>query len=213
MIEIQKMIEILERSYPEAECSLVFKNPFELLVATILSAQCTDARVNKVTPGLFKEFPSPQSMAEAPLKELEQKVQSTGFYRNKAKNIKGMARQLVDKYGGAVPTAMEDLHLLPGVGRKTANVVLGNAFHQPAGVVVDTHVKRLSFRLGLTKETHPEKIEKDLNKKVPKRYWTLLPHLFIAHGRALCQARKPQCQICPLVNLCPKKGLKSSQKK
>ncbi len=205
--KISKIIEILKKSYPEAECSLTFRNPFELMIATILSAQCTDARVNKVTPSLFTQFPDAQEMANASQQEIEAIIQSTGFYRNKAKNIREACKILTKEYGGKIPDTIEALVKLPGVGRKTANVILGNAFHKPAGVVVDTHVKRITFRLGLTHQKTPEKVEQDLNLKIPEKYWVLLPHWLIHHGRKICLARKPNCSECPLTGLCNKNGL------
>jgi endonuclease-3 len=205
--KISKIIEILEKTYPDAECSLTFRNPFELMIATILSAQCTDARVNKVTPSLFAQFPDAQKMSKASQEEIEAIIQSTGFYRAKAKNIRGACKILTKEYGGKIPDTIEALVKLPGVGRKTANVILGNAFHKPAGLVVDTHVKRIAFRLGLTHQKTPEKIEQDLNGKIPERYWVLLPHWLIHHGRQICLARKPLCSECPVASLCSKNGL------
>lgn len=200
---IGPILELLHAAYPDAECALNHKNAFELLVATILSAQCTDERVNKVTPTLFARFPTPAAMAAAGQEELEELVRSTGFFRNKAKNIQGAAQRIVAAYGGEVPRTMEDLLTLPGVARKTANVVLGVCFATADGVVVDTHVKRLSNRLRLTKESTPEKIERDLMKITPQREWINLSHLLIFHGRQVCDARKPRCGACTLVELCP----------
>jgi endonuclease-3 len=197
------MIALLKRAYPEAACSLMHRNPLELLVATILSAQCTDARVNKVTPVIFGKYKSATDYAAVSQAELEKDIQSTGFFRNKAKNIRGMAASLVEKYGGKVPQTMEELTSLPGVGRKTANVVLGNAFDSNVGVVVDTHVARLSQRLGLTGHKDPVKIERDLIELVPQKDWTLFSHLLICHGRAVCTARSPQCTGCVLEKICP----------
>ncbi len=193
--------------YPDATCALRHRNAFELLIATILSAQCTDARVNMVTPALFKRFPTPQAMAEADQTELETLIKSTGFYRNKAKNIKGAAQTIVERFGGEVPDTMEDLLHLPGVARKTANVVLGNAFNKNEGVVVDTHIGRLSNRLGFTRHKDPRKIEKDLIELFPRESWTMLAHLLIYHGRQICMARKPRCEECPLNKDCPKVGV------
>jgi endonuclease-3 len=193
----------LERTYPNARCSLHFETPLQLLVATILSAQCTDARVNMVTPGLFRRYPDARSLADADRDELEQLIKSTGFYRNKAKSLLGMAGELVRRHGGEVPDAMDALIALPGVGRKTANVILGNAFGKSEGVVVDTHVARLSGRLGLSAESDPVKIEQDLMRHFPREKWTLLAHLLIDHGRAVCDARAPQCERCVLSDLCP----------
>lgn len=203
-----EIIRRLQAQYPHAECSLTYRNPFELLVATILSAQCTDERVNKVTPALFLKYPDANHLARAPQADVERLVQSTGFFRNKAKNLIAMAQRLHEKFGGQVPETMEELSALPGVGRKTANVVMGNAFGVAAGVVVDTHVKRLAFRLGLTKHTQPERIEQDLNKLVPPESWVELPHLLIQHGRNVCDARKPECSQCVLAELCPQKGVR-----
>ncbi|MCF7804499.1 MAG: endonuclease III [Candidatus Marinimicrobia bacterium] len=198
----KKIIQELKREYPGSKCSLNFTNPFELSVATILSAQCTDKRVNKVTKDLFKKYPTPEHYASADIKELEQDIRSTGFYRNKAKSIKGFATGVIDEYGGEVPQSMEKLTDLPGVGRKTANVILGVA-HKIPGLVVDTHVKRISRLLGLTTETDPEKIEYDLQELVPKDDWTQWAHLIIDHGRAVCKARSPQCGECVLFEYCP----------
>ena len=189
--------------YPNAHCALDFKTPFQLLVATILSAQCTDKRVNMVTPALFKKYKTPKAMAEANPEELEEMIKSTGFFRNKTKSLLGMSSAVADRHGGKVPQEMDELVQLPGVGRKTANVVLGNAFDKNEGVVVDTHVGRVSGRLGLTKNTDPVKIEQDLMKLFPKEHWTLLSHLFIQHGREICDARRPACERCFLNDICP----------
>ena len=189
--------------YPDAHCALDFKSPFQLLIATILSAQCTDKRVNMVTPALFKRYPTPAALADAKLEDVEEMIKSTGFFRNKAKSLVGMATGIEEKHGGAVPNEMDDLVKLPGVGRKTANVVLGNAFDRNEGVVVDTHVSRVTQRLGLTTETDPVKIEQDLIKLFPRDQWTLLSHLFIEHGRTICEARRPKCEVCFLNDLCP----------
>jgi len=202
----ERILAILKRAYPDAKCSLNHRNPLELLVATILSAQCTDRRVNIVTKTLFAKYKTAADYAGSRQEDLERDIQSTGFYRNKAKNIRAMAQSLLDQHGGKVPDTMEELNNLAGVGRKTANVVLGNAFGKDEGVVVDTHVARLSKRLGLTKHANPVKIEQDLMKLVPRRDWTLWPHLLIHHGRAICTARKPQCPKCPLAELCPSAG-------
>ncbi len=198
--------EILARlaaEYPGARCALDHRSPLELLVATILSAQCTDARVNQVTPALFRRCPDARAYAEAALPELEALVQSTGFFRNKAKALQGLGRALVERHGGEVPRTMSELTALPGVGRKTANVVLGNAFGLEEGVVVDTHVARLSARLGLTREGDPVRIESDLVALVPRPAWTLWSHLLIHHGRAVCKAPRPRCAGCVLADLCP----------
>jgi endonuclease-3 len=197
------ILGILKKTYPKAKCSLDFKTPLQLIVATILSAQCTDVRVNMVTPGLFKKYPTAAAFAGADIGELEKDIQSTGFYRNKAKSLKAMAAALIERHGGKVPATMEELTKLAGVGRKTANVVLGNAFGKNVGVVVDTHVGRLSGRLGLSGNTDPVKIEADLMKLVPQEDWTLWSHLLIFHGRAICQARKPMCEKCVILEYCP----------
>ncbi len=196
------LLERLAQAYPNAECALHHCNPWELLVATILSAQCTDARVNMVTPGLFKKFPTPTDFAHAPLVEIEEEIRSTGFYHNKAKSLNGAARKLVGEYGGKVPQTMDELLSLPGVARKTANVVLGVAFGKAVGVVVDTHVLRLSKRLELTKETQPVLVEKDLMKVIPQDHWIAFSHELIHHGRQVCIARKPRCPDCTLETLC-----------
>jgi endonuclease-3 len=189
--------------YPNAHCALDFKTPFQLLVATILSAQCTDKRVNMVTPALFKKYKTPKAMAEANPEELQEMIKSTGFFRNKTKSLLGMSTAVAERHDGTVPQEMDELVELPGVGRKTANVVLGNAFDKNEGVVVDTHVGRVSGRLGLTKNTDPVKIEQDLMKLFPKEDWTLLSHLFIEHGREICDARRPACERCFLNDICP----------
>jgi len=191
----------LARAYPAAKCSLEFRSPFELLAATILSAQCTDERVNIVTPDLFRRFPTPAAMAAASQEEIEGLIKSTGFFRNKAKSLLGMAQALVKQHGGGVPRTMEELVLLPGVGRKTANVVLGNCFGVP-GITVDTHMSRVSQRLGLTRNTDPVKIERDLMEAVPRAAWTLFSHRVISHGRAVCNARKPACEACVVSGAC-----------
>lgn len=196
----------LKRAYPDAHCELNFSNPLELLIATILSAQCTDKQVNLVTAALFQKYRSAADFANAPLAELEQDVRRIGLYRNKAKNIQACCRALVERHGGEVPRTMAELTALAGVGRKTANVVLGNAFGINVGVVVDTHVARLSERLGLTKETTPEKIEQALMKLVPQPDWAMLSHWLIWHGRRRCAARKPDCAQCEIRELCPSAG-------
>jgi len=197
------VFDLLESEYPEAKTALDHANPFELAVATILSAQCTDERVNLVTPELFRRFPDAEALANAPQEELEEIVHSTGFFRNKARNLIGMAEAVTREYGGELPRSLEALTRLPGIGRKTANVILGNAFGIDEGVVVDTHVKRLSGRLGFTRETAPEKVEEDLMKLFPRERWTPLSHLLIFHGRAACVARKPRCRECVVAHLCP----------
>lgn len=189
--------------YPDAHCELDYRNPYELAVATILSAQCTDKRVNLVTPELFRRWPDAEALSRAPREEIEAVIQSTGFYRNKAKSLSGFANQLVDHHGGEVPAVMEQLVVLPGIGRKTANVVLGNAFGINEGVVVDTHVQRLSNRFGLTRETDPVKVEKALVPLFPRESWTMLSHLMIWHGRRVCDARRPKCGSCTLADICP----------
>jgi endonuclease III len=201
----------LLKLYPDARCALNHRNPFELLIATILSAQCTDVRVNMVTPALFKRFGSPAKMAGADLAELEELIRTTGFFRNKAKSIQGAGARITAEHGGRVPDTMEALLKLPGVARKTANVVLGNAFGRSEGVVVDTHIARLSQRMDLTRHADPVKIERDLMALFPRENWTLLAHLLIHHGRAVCSARKPDCGNCPLgpqaTKLCPQRGV------
>ncbi len=199
--KIGPILEVLKQHYPKAHCTLDFKNPLELLVATVLSAQCTDERVNQVTPALFRKYPEAAAFARAPLAELEEAVRPTGFYRNKAKAIQAMCRELVEKYGGEVPPSLEELVKLPGIGRKTANVVLGNAFGIP-GIVVDTHLGRVAQRLGITRAKDPVKIESDLMALVPKEAWTDFSHQMIWHGRAICTARKPRCHACPLWSFC-----------
>ena len=193
----------LKQLYPDATCSLDYETPVQLLVATILSAQCTDERVNKVTPALFARFPDADAMADADLAEIESLVKSTGFYRNKAKNIQGACYKIVTEFDGSVPQTMEDLISLPGVARKTANVVMAHAFGINAGVTVDTHVKRLSNRLGFTKHSDPRKIEPDLMKLLPQSDWENWSIRLIYHGRAVCNARNPACDLCQLVDLCP----------
>jgi len=196
-----KIIEVLKRTYPDAHCALDHRNAFELLVATILSAQCTDVRVNMVTPVLFKKYPTAEALAKSSQGDVEKIIQSTGFFRAKAASIR--SADIVEKHKGEVPRTMEELTALRGVGRKTANVVLGNAFDQNVGVVVDTHVGRLSQRMGLTTHTDPVKIEQELMKLSPQGDWTLLSHLLIFHGRQICAARKPRCAKCALFELCP----------
>lgn len=193
----------LRREFPEAKCALDHHNPLDLLVATILSAQCTDARVNKVTPVLFAKYRTAGDYATADPEVFEREIQSTGFFRNKTKSILGMARTLVEEHDGQVPDTMDALVALPGVGRKTANVVLGNAFGKNEGIVVDTHVQRISGLLKLTKETTPEKIERDLTDLVPRKDWTIFSHLLILHGRKTCIARRPKCEGCTINHLCP----------
>ncbi|HSU98204.1 MAG TPA: endonuclease III [Gemmatimonadaceae bacterium] len=193
----------LRRAYPDAHCELDHTNAYQLLVATILSAQCTDKRVNLVTPALFQRYPDAEALAMADPREVEELIKPTGFFRNKTRSLVGMAGGVLDRFGGAVPDRMEDLITLPGVGRKTANVILGTAFDKPAGVVVDTHVGRLSRRLGLTRLSDPVKVERVLAKLFPQKNWTLLSHLLIFHGRRVCLARRPRCAECVLNDLCP----------
>src|SRR5436190_3737858 len=200
---VAEIIVLLKRLYPKAKCSLDFTNPFELLIATILSAQSTDARVNVVTKSLFRKYPDAATMAGASQPEMESDVKQTGFFRNKAKAVIAASKAIVEKHGGQVPDTMDELTALPGVGRKTANVVLTNAFKKPVGVVVDTHVTRLAGRLGLTSNTDAVKIEEDLMKLIPQKEWTQFSHRLIAHGRAVCIARKPKCAECALNDVCP----------
>lgn len=208
-IRTNEIIERLKNEYPDAHCALNHTNAFELLVATILSAQCTDERVNIVTENLFRKYRQPQDYINVLQEELEHDIHSTGFFRNKAKNIQGACSKIIENFGGEIPNTMEELLSLNGVARKTANVVLGNAFGIASGVVVDTHVSRLSQRLGLTENTQSEKIEQDLQTLVPQKEWVIFPHWLIAHGRKICQARKPKCEECVLENLCPSSLLKS----
>lgn len=206
---VRKIIRLLKRAYPDAKCSLNHANAFELLIATILSAQCTDARVNIVTQNLFRKYRKPEDYLNVSPQELQQDIRTTGFFRNKTTSIQGTAKVLMELYGGKVPRSMDELLELPGVARKTANVVLGNAFGISAGVVVDTHVTRLSHRLGLTTQKTAEKIEQDLIAIVPKKDWVIFPHLLIAHGRAICKARNPLCAECAVEKLCPSSFLKT----
>lgn len=198
-----KVVKILRKTYPDAKCALYFSNPLEILVATILSAQCTDVRVNMVTPGLFKKYRSCKDFAEAKPEELQKDIKSTGFYRNKAKSIQGACRMMLEKFEGKVPRTMTEILELPGVARKTANVVLHNAYGIVEGIVVDTHVRRLSRRLGFTQLNVPEKIEQELLKIIPRKDWGDLSYLLIDHGRALCKAQKPDCENCPVNKICP----------
>jgi len=200
---VAQLIQVFPEVYPGAHCELDFKNPLQLLIATILSAQCTDKRVNMVTPKLFDRYRSAKEFAQSSPDELEEMIKPTGFFRNKTKSIRAAAAAIVEKHRGKVPDTMEALNALPGVGRKTANVVLGNAFHKDEGIVVDTHVLRLSERLRLTKEKDPEKVEQDLMKLVPRKHWTIWSHWLIWHGRRRCFARKPDCANCEVFHLCP----------
>jgi len=199
--KIGPILQLLEQYYPEAHVTLDFKNPLEMLVATVLSAQCTDVRVNLVTPALFAKYPAAADYAQAPIGELEEMIRSTGFFRNKAKSIKALCQKLVDNYNGEVPASLDELVKLPGIGRKTANVVLGNAFGIP-GIFVDTHLGRVSQRLGLTNQKDPVKIEFDLMPLIPKERWVKFSHQMIWHGRQICDARKPKCSQCPLLPYC-----------
>jgi endonuclease III len=199
-----QVVRALRRAYPDARCALQHDNPLQLLIATILSAQCTDQRVNMVTPALFRRYPTAADLAALPQTQLEREIQSTGFFRNKAKNIKACCQQLVEQHGGEVPADIELLVGLPGVGRKTANVVLGTAFRKTTGVVVDTHVTRIARRLGLTRENTAEKIEQDLMAVLPKTEWIDFSHRLIHHGRQVCKAKRPLCDVCPLQALCPR---------
>jgi endonuclease III len=200
---IREILKLLKKEYPEARCSLNYTTPFELLIATILSAQCTDARVNLVTKDLFRKYRGPKDYLAVPEEELQDDIRTTGFFRNKTKSIRGASARLMDEFDGEVPQTMEQLLTLPGVARKTANVVLGNAFHITSGVVVDTHVSRVSQRLALTKATQPEKIEQDLMKLVPRKEWVAFSHRLIMHGRYVCKAPRPDCPNCVLNHICP----------
>jgi endonuclease-3 len=209
---IPETLSRLEHLYGDASCSLDFGRPVELLVATILSAQCTDARVNIVTPEVFKLFPDAAALATAPPGTLERVIRSTGFFNTKARSLRGMAKALIEKHGGEVPHTMAELHALPGVGRKTANVVLGNVWNAPDGVVVDTHVGRLARRLGWTKQADPVKVERDLNKVIPKERWTWISHALILHGRRICSSQRPKCDLCTLSDICPKVGVEEKKR-
>lgn len=202
-VDVPAILEVLQRTWPQATCELDHDNPYQLLVATILAAQSTDKRINMETPALFEHYPDATALAGADQAELEREIHSTGFFRMKAKHLLGMAREVVEKHGGEIPARMEDLVALPGVARKTANVVLGSAFGVNAGFVVDTHVTRVAARLGLTSETDPVKIERDLMQVVPRDRWTEVAHQLIWHGRRICHARAPACNQCPLAPLCP----------
>lgn len=203
----QEFVKLLKQYYPDAHCALNHSSAFELLVATILSAQCTDERVNKVTPELFRQFPSAKAMSKATQAQLEELVKTTGFFRNKAKSLKSMSQELVDKHHGLVPQDLESLVALAGVGRKTANVVLGNAYGIISGIVVDTHVTRLSNRFGWVKGENAVAIERDLQKIIAREDWIIISHLLISHGREVCKARKPKCGVCFLQDICPKRGV------
>ncbi|MFQ5493724.1 MAG: endonuclease III [Candidatus Dojkabacteria bacterium] len=203
MTRQQQILTILKKTYPHAKCALVHGSAWQLLLATILSAQCTDVRVNIVTKELFAGYPTVEDIDKLDIRTLRKLIRTTGFYNNKAKNVKGAARMVIEDYGGKVPDSLEELIKLPGVARKTANVVLGVWYKKNEGVVVDTHVKRIAFRLGLTKETNPEKVERDLMRQYEQKDWERLATLLIFHGRALCTARKPKCAQCPLNKICP----------
>ena len=200
--EAIKIIEILKNTYPDAKCSLDFTTPFEMLVAVILSAQCTDERVNKTTPSIFSKYSTPEDFVKMPLETLEELIHPCGFYKNKAKNIKLTAQKIVDEFGGEVPDTMDELLSLPGVGRKTANVVMLEAFNKPQGIAVDTHCKRLANRIGFSDEETPEKIEQDLLRLFPYEYLKDINHVLIYHGRAICTARSPKCKECPIKEFC-----------
>jgi len=202
-VDLPLLIDRLRAAHPDAACALTHRNPFELLVATVLSAQCTDVRVNLVTPGLFKRYPDPESMRQASQEDLEEIIRSTGFFRNKSKAIRAASQRLVEEFGGEVPRSMEELLRLPGVARKTASVVLGVAYGIAEGVVVDTHVQRVSRRLGLSRGRGPSEVERDLMRILPRERWIEFAHLLIFHGRRICQARKPRCPECPVNDLCP----------
>lgn len=197
-----EIIENLKKYYPDATCSLDFKTPFQMVVAVMLSAQCTDERVNKTTPSLFEKYGTPEAICKMKLEELEKIIHPCGFYKNKAKNIKAMAKVIIEKYNGKVPETMEELIKLPGVGRKSANVVMLEAFGNPQGIAIDTHAKRIANRVGLSKNTIPEKIEQDILKLIPKKYYKDVNHLLVWHGRKICDARKPKCEECPIKQYC-----------
>lgn len=197
-----EIIEILKKLYPDAKCSLDFKTPFQMMVAVVLSAQCTDARVNQITPSIFEKYPEPKDFANMDISLLEQLIHSCGFYKNKAKNIKAASEIIVNKYNGILPNTMEELTSLPGVGRKSANVIMLEAFNNPQGIAVDTHAKRISNRLGFSKKNDPLQIEEDLLKIFPKKYYYDVNHLLVWHGRNLCKAKKPDCNNCPLKKYC-----------
>lgn len=203
MAPLDEVLKRLGEAYPEADCTLDFRNPLQLMVATMLSAQCTDQRVNLVTPEVFRKYRTAEDYAAADLEQLQGAIHSTGFFRNKARNIQGACRRIVERHGGRVPTEMAALVALPGVGRKTANVILGNTGHRPGGVVVDTHVGRVSLRLGWTKQKNAVKVERELNELIAEKDWVRVGHELILHGRRVCVARKPKCEQCPLSDLCP----------
>ncbi len=200
--EAIEIIKKLKEYYPDATCSLEFTSPFEMMISVMLSAQCTDERVNKTTPMLFSKYNTPEKLANIDIKELEQIIHPCGFYKNKAKNIKACSKKLIEEYDGIVPENMEGLQSLPGVGRKSANVIMLEVFHNPQGIAVDTHAKRISNKMGFSNESEPEKIEKDLLKQIPKEYYYDVNHLFVWHGRHICNARKPKCEECPVNKYC-----------
>ncbi len=200
--DVEKIIQILKETYPDAKCSLDFTSPFEMMVSVMLSAQCTDERVNKTTPDLFNKYNTPEKMAQISQSELEKIIHPCGFYKNKAKNIIAASKMLIEKYNGIVPNSIEELIKLPGVGRKSANVIMLEAFNDPSGIAVDTHAKRISNRLGFSKESEPEKIEQDLLKLFEKKYWYDVNHLLVWHGRGYCDARKPNCDECTINKYC-----------
>lgn len=206
-----KFVDLLKKAYPDAKCSLDFTTPFELVVAVMLSAQCTDERVNKTTPELFKKYGTPESICAMDINELEKIIHPCGFYKNKAKNIKAMAKEVLEKYNGKIPESMSELIKLPGVGRKSANVIMLEAFNNPQGIAIDTHAKRIANRVGLSKETVPEKIEQDILKIIPKKYYKDVNHILVWHGRNICDARKPKCLECPISKYC--KYYKSNKEK
>lgn len=197
-----EVIKKLKEYYPEAMCSLAFKTPFQMAIAVILSAQCTDERVNKITPSLFEKYGTPQAICNMEINDLEKIIYPCGFYKNKAKNIKAMVKEILEKYNGQMPNTMEQLMSLPGVGRKSANVIMLEAFNKPEGIAIDTHAKRIAKRVGFSKETTPEKIEKDILKLIPKEYYKDVNHLLVWHGRKICEARKPKCNECPIKEVC-----------
>ena len=203
--DVIKVIQILKEYYPDATCSLDFETPFQMVVAVMLSAQCTDERVNKTTPSLFKKYGTPEAISKMKLSELEKIIHPCGFYKNKAKNVKATAEMIVNEYNGVVPNTMDKLMKLPGVGRKSANVVMLEAFNSPQGIAVDTHAKRISNKLGLSKNSDPEKIEQDLLKVIPKEYYYDVNHLLVWHGRKICVARSPKCSECPVYDYCKNK--------
>lgn len=200
--DVTKIIEELKDMYPEAKCSLDFSTPFEMGIAVMLSAQCTDERVNKITPILFAKYKKPEDYIKATLEEIEDIIKPCGFYKNKAKNLKGYAKNIIEKYKGQMPETIEELMELPGIGRKSANVIMLEAFNNPQGIAIDTHAKRISNRIGLSKEKEPSKIEKDLIKQIPKRYFKDVNHLLVWHGRKICNARKPKCEECGVNKYC-----------